>query len=90
MHTETATVIAPEAFAAAAVTATADLLAPAEQVRLRSSLIIDLTEGHGVDRAISFAMRSLESHRLGYRSWMRDSEVAAIAEVRAVLEAVSA
>lgn len=57
----------------------AHLLAPAEITRMRSSLEIDLHMGEA--HAINRAVRSLESHRLGYRSGMSRTEMEAIAEI---------
>ena len=83
--------VTPEAFAAAAVDATASLLSASESIRLRSSLVIDLSlNARAVDRAVNRALRGIESHRLGYRSRLNDREVAELAELRAALEAVSA
>ena len=90
MSTASATVITPEGFAAEAVSATARLLSYSESIMLRSSLVIDLTLNlRAVDRAVNRALRTIESHRLGYRSRLSDAEVADLAELRAALEAVA-
>lgn len=67
------------AAAEAIVSRVAHLLEPAEITRMRSSLEIDLHMGEA--HAINRAVRSLESHRLGYRSSMSRVEADAIAEI---------
>lgn len=94
MNTTPATHVDPDHFALKAVRATARLLSYGESIALRSSLLITLTEAGGeveaIERAVSRAFRSIESHRLGYRSSFSDAEAAELAEVRAALEAVTA
>ena len=96
MSTASAT-ITPEAFAAAAVSETANLLSYSESIRLRSSLLIDLGTSYdlgtmdaaAISRAVGRAYRGIESHRLGYRSRFSDAEMADLADLREALEAVA-
>lgn len=91
MNTSTATVVVPEAFARLAVEAAAPLLSNSELIRLRSSLVIDLTlNPAATGRAINRAVRGIESHRLGYRSRLSRREVAEVAKLRTALVAVTA
>ncbi|QDK01388.1 hypothetical protein SEA_WATERT_121 [Microbacterium phage WaterT] len=62
-------------------------LTNSERTRFRSSLEIDLHIGE--EHAINRALRTLESHRLGYRSSMSKAEVSELAEIRKLIFSVS-